>query len=309
MWMKTSSSTQAIKFVKVFILFIVALIICDYLLGNWLEYNYKNQKNGMFFRANYAIDSTRARFLVVGSSRANHNYDPHVFEKRLKISFYNCGRDAQGIIYSTAVLSAIIGRYRPEFIIIDVLPDEFTTSEVGKLGFLLPYHKRPVFRKYINYNGDFEEFKLWCGIYPYNSQLGALMLGRMNLNDRHNDEYQGYLPLHGDLTGEPRKVMEEKTAEINTAKYTVFKELLLELENRGIRSVVVMSPSYGKYVAGPTVRTCRQLTAGLKLSCFLNLSNTDDFNDPALFKDDYHLNHLGAEKFSEKIAELINAAR
>src|ERR1700744_3385387 len=138
--MDTQAKAAFKKFLKSFIIILVGLYLSDWIVGACLKYLYKHQTSGFQYRTSYSIDSTKADYVVLGSSRASHHYDPHVFEQKLNASFYNGGRDAQGIFYSCAVASAIINRYTPKCIIIDVRPGDFSGDDEGKLAPLLPYH-------------------------------------------------------------------------------------------------------------------------------------------------------------------------
>ena len=91
--------------------FLLILFILDFSIGNILRYLYFNQNAGLLYRTTYSLDSTNADFLIFGSSTANHHYDPYIFEKRLNMSVYNTGRDANTIFYNYAVFQSILKRY------------------------------------------------------------------------------------------------------------------------------------------------------------------------------------------------------
>lgn len=90
-------------FLKLVVLFTIVFIL-DYSIGNVLRYFYFKQESGLQYRTTYSIEKTRADVLIFGSSRANHHYNPIVFENRLKQSYYNVGRDGNFIFYHSAVL-------------------------------------------------------------------------------------------------------------------------------------------------------------------------------------------------------------
>lgn len=294
-------SSQVVRLLRIASLFLVCLFICDQGIGYGLDYLYDNQRSGMFYRANYVVSKCKDQYLVFGSSRANHHYDPHVFELKTNSTFYNCGRDAQGIIYSCAMISAVIQRYSPELILIDVVPDEFTTTEEGRLGFLLPYYKHSAVRPYIRFNGPYENIKLWSAIYPYNSQLGSLMQGISAA--REDQIYKGYLPLDGtmDMKVETNRAL--LSHHVDRAKVKVLERILLKLEEKKIHSLLVISPYYGKTLSGLTDNLCKKFAARFEYTKFVNFSN--GYFNHNLFKDNYHLNRLGAKQFSAELADTI----
>jgi len=95
-------------------IFIIILIISDFLIGKTLRYIYFNETSGLDYRTTFAIDSTKADIIVFGASRANHHYVPTIFQDSLKMTFYDVGRDGQSIFYHLAILKAILKRYTPK---------------------------------------------------------------------------------------------------------------------------------------------------------------------------------------------------
>ena len=78
------------RFLKTASIFILTLILIDLLAGALLKTLYFKQKyESLTYDINYADQDV----LVFGSSRALHHYVPSIFENKLHMSFYNCGRD------------------------------------------------------------------------------------------------------------------------------------------------------------------------------------------------------------------------
>ncbi len=276
------------------------LFLLDTLLGHSFDYLLSRQRSGMFYRANYIIKSCKEEVLVFGSSRASHHYNPDILGKRLDASFYNCGQDAQGLVYSCAMITAVVNRYKPKLVIIDINPTEFTTSEVGKLNILLPYHTNPVFQRFISYNGKSERLKLMSGIYPYNSQFGALLLGLDQ--KRELSVISGYLPLQGSYKGGPALIT-ERSADIKSIKIELLEEVLTMLENKDIPSLLVTSPVYGKVLNNVTDSICKSLANKYLHTSFISFCNNNKYSSRSLFKDNYHLNSSGAIVFSNELLE------
>lgn len=298
---------QLNKFIKVLIPFFLILFLADHLVGYMFEYNYNHQKQGVLYRVNYAIDSNKADCFVVGSSRATHHYDSGIISKATGYSFYNSGSEGRGVIYSAAVISASIHRYKPKLIIIDVRPNEFTTSGDEDLSSLLPYYKNKYVMPYINYDSDFQNVKLLSKIYPYNSLLTTMIAGRSNRVDANTFDKGGYIPMHGVIKNKEMIPYAGDKDKIDSGKVRFFTELLDHLEKEKIRSLIVMSPLYYKYTGSKTVDICNKTVSRLKYSKFVNFSGHPEFNDPAKFDDELHLNNYGATSFSSEIAGIISS--
>jgi hypothetical protein len=299
--MGQSGYTETGRFFKSLAVVLLLIAISDFVIGKGMKFLYQKQKSGLLYRTTYCIDSTRADYLVFGSSRANHHYDPQVFENALHASFYNCGRDAQGVLYSCAVISAVIERYSPKCIIIDIRPDEFTQSDEGTLATLLPYHRNNAIRPYLKYDGRFQDVKLISSIYPYNSLFTNLLVG---LKPNHEEDYKGYVPLYTlNGGGEMKTLTEKKQADSN--KVDAFYRLLSKLNERHIRTLLVVSPAHAKYVNPVTSKVCSVAAQSYPNTLFLNFVNKPDWQDNKYFSDDNHLNNKGAGLFSNVIAKII----
>ncbi len=281
------------------------IYVLDLGIGTSLKWLYDNQRAGYLYRSNFAVYSTKSNYLVVGSSRANHHYDSKIFEQELNDSFYNCGRDGQNIIYSCAMASAVIHRYKPKLIIIDVHPKEFTNKDEDVLSSLLPYHDDPVIRPYLKYYGRFENVKLVSHIYPYNSLLTSLIAGISPKKNRAED-YHGYIRLDGAVRN---KNMEEfkESGEIDTLKINAFRDLLVQLNRYQIPALVVISPLFENYQSTISANACANLCSQFGSVKFLNFAAIPAFKNAEYFKDQAHLNESGAKLFSEEIVKCIRS--
>lgn len=297
--------SEPIRFVRSLTGILLVIAVCDLLIGSGLRMLYERQRSGLLYRTTYSIDSTKADYLVFGSSRANHHYDPREFEPALGSSFYNCGRDAQGALFSSAVASAVISRYSPRCIIIDIRPDEFTRSDEGTLSTLLPYHRNPAIRPYLDFNGKFENVKLLSSIYPYNSLFTNLLVG---LKSEHEKDYNGYIELNTySTTDSIITISEPKGPE--TAKIRAFDDLMAVLNRRRIPTLLIISPVYAHNILSTTPATCAELEKKYPFVHYYNFTNDRDWLHREEFSnDDFHLNKTGAARFSRKVAELVRQA-
>ena len=292
------------KFIRSFLVVAGIIYLMDLSIGTGLKKMYQNQRSGYLYRSTYAIDSTTAGFLVIGSSRANHHYDSKIFEDELNAVFYNCGRDGQNVIYSCALSSAIIQRYKPKLIILDVLPNEFTTRDEDRLSSLLPYHDNEAIKSYLKYYGPFENIKLISQIYPYNSLLTSLLTGISEKNKKRSEDYHGYTKLEGTMPDAPLVEFSEP-GKVDSIKLKVFQDMLARLDLEGIPVLVVFSPMYFKYKPTTSAEICSRLCSQYKTIRFLNFASDSAFRESRFFKDNNHLNETGAKLFSEELVRNI----
>lgn len=66
-------------------IFAVLIYLMDFIVGSGMKKLYFTPKEGKFYDNTYAFDSTRADVLIVGSSKAAHNYVSQIIEDSLQL--------------------------------------------------------------------------------------------------------------------------------------------------------------------------------------------------------------------------------
>lgn len=293
------------RFFKKFIILVLALAILDSVIGEVFKHYYFKQSSGLLYRTTYSINDTRAQYLVFGSSRANHHYVSPLIEKKLNTTFYNCGRDGSGLMYSAAVISAVIDRYSPKYVIIDLNPDELCHSEEGQLAPLLPYYQNPAIRSYVNYNSKYEKYKLLSKMYIYNSLLTNVIVGNLPFNKSRLSDVDGYVALDKVMQYSKRGTYVE--GKIINSRVDLLNDILYKLNKKHISVAVVISPLYFSFNTDLTASTIQKICQKYKNTKFLNYENDQGYEDYKLYSDSYHLNQNGADKFSNDLCTRLAA--
>lgn len=204
---------------------LLVLIILDYTIGRTLRFFYFKETSGLHYRTTFSMDSTRADILIFGASRANHHYVPEVFEDSLKMSFYNTGRDGNGIFYQVAVLKSVLLRYTPRIIIFDYA-GSFMKEEkdYNRLSSILPYYKsHGEIREIVELKSPFEKIKLLSEVYPFNSQLLTIAIGNLEINKKRKPDNKGYVPLHKEWKGQIDTLYTDKHYTADSTKVSYFR--------------------------------------------------------------------------------------
>ena len=276
----------------------------DLSLGNLMRHLYFRQVSGVFYQSNHAFNETRAKALIFGSSRANHHYIPGILEDSLELSCFNAGRDGQGIFYSLALQRAILGRYKPELMILDLNLNEFLedSESYDRLSALLPYLKNhPEIKDIVRLKSRTESIRMISQVYPFNGTLLTLVANLPLFAGKTKKAPDGYLPLYGSMEGRnPGTGITGHPAD--PVKVKCFEEFLENAAENGIRLVVAVSPYYADFQDPLTPGFPEELC--LKYGAvFLDYSREKEFLDhPGLFADVFHLNDAGANRFTEKLA-------
>jgi hypothetical protein len=302
--MNDYSKNPYFYFLKRSILFLSILFVLDFSIGYALQYFYFTQESGLMYRTTYSIEKTNAELLVFGSSRANHHYDPTIFEKELNLSYYNVGRDGSFILYHYAVLEGVLKRYKPKMILLDISEKEFVKDKVSydRLACLLPYYKNhSEIQPIIELRGKYEKYKLLSSIYPYNSALFTIAIGNTEFNKKRKQDVKGYVALF-DQWKLPIETINNNKEELDSVKVNYYKKFILKCRTAGVKLNIIHSPRYYKLVSTDTSIEEAKSIAVTNHIPFYDLSNdTVYLNNPDLFSDTYHLNNKGAKIFSENI--------
>ena len=231
------------------LLFGFIVFVFDFPLGRLLRYYYFKQEVGRLARATYAIEKTDADILIFGSSRAYHQYIPTIFEERFEQSCYNTGTPGQFLIYNYATLKAILKRYTPKLIVLDVNSGDLALKKESydALSFLMPYYKdHKEIRPMVNLKDPFEGIKNTSSIYPFNSEIFMIAGGNLEYFKKRNVDMKGYKPL--DRTwSDSLETKYPKPYPIDTIKTSMYKYFIQDCKAAGIKLVIVFSPTYVYY--------------------------------------------------------------
>ena len=286
-------------------LFVAVLVTAlDFIIGHGLRHYYFTAQSGDEFRTTYAIDTTKAELLVFGSSRAKFHYVPSILQQRMHLSVYNVGRNAQGILFDTAVFKAISRRYSPQVVILEFDGDlEQREGEYGRLASLLPYYRdHPELRQIVQLRGPLEKVKHLSQIYPFNSMLVSIIGGNLALNKTRSADDRGYMEAKGEWNEPLMVVKEQPAAPIDPNKVAAFRDFLATARKSQAIVIVVNSPAYRRESDVGRRNLARDICQEFGVE-YLDFANNAEYLDHrAWFKDVNHLNKIGAAHFTEQIA-------
>lgn len=299
---------QLNKFLKKFSLLLVLVVASDFLLGNLLEYFYFRIKpSAPEFYTTYALNKAEEDIIVFGSSRAQHHYDPDPFEDNLHRTFYNTGKDGQGILYSFVVLKSILKRsQKSRIILLDINPDEFHSyqQDYDRLKELLPYyHSNNAVKEIVDLKGPFEKIKAYSYLYRYNSLFLTIVIHNLSVDSDFTEK--GFEPILDQVWQEElgNWWLEEQ---IDFTEVELFKKFLIEAQNANCEVYVVISPTYRKYRRQTqSIQIAEKICRDLNVPLFNYDQNPLFLNNRMLFVDPTHLNDDGAKLYSEIISSQL----
>ncbi len=287
---------------------IVLLILMDFTVGGLSAWLYHRSKYGIFHRQQYVLNESTDSIIILGSSRASHQYVSSIFTDSLGLSCYNAGSEGMCVYYHYAMLAAMIERgHCPKMVIYDVMnldtkvhPGPTFTLDAA-LDRLAPHY------------GDYrcidslfglkdwkEKLKLLSKTYRYNSKL----VQSIKCNFMPLPEDGGYEKVVGKLPDDVEFEKEDyEDCELDSLKIRYMRKMVqLALQNN-IKMVFVLSPYY-KY--GPS----KALDVAKEIATENHLDYVDCYNEPSLmkrelFRDVMHLNDDGAHVWSAYLAHIL----
>ncbi|MFA5973151.1 MAG: hypothetical protein WC780_12430 [Lentimicrobiaceae bacterium] len=288
--------------------FVLIVIILDFSIGTVLKHYYFKQYSGYEFRTMYAMEETTADLLIFGSSKANHQYYPAIFENRLKLTYYNVGRDGTSIFYSYAILKSILKRYSPKMIILDITREFGKNQEsYDRLSMLLPYYeKHPEIRSIIELKSKYEKLKLLSKIYPYNSLIFSIIAGNSEFNEERHRNINGYIPLFKELN--PKSLIHSTPLhyDLDSVKIKIYESFIKDCIKSNIKLYIVISPDYINLEYNDKANiVAEKIAQKYNVKCFDFYRDTSLVNHAKYFADNSHLNDNGAKVFSKLVVDKI----
>lgn len=288
------------------LVFVILLFASDRLAGGALRTLY-SQAGDKFERENYMRDKMIADVIIMGSSKAAHNYMPSIISDSLNMTVYNCGQRGNGIIYSYGRLATIYERYTPKIIIYDVIKsyDIEVNDNSRYLDFLKPDYGNNTTVDSIFYAIDKNsKYKMLLNCYQYNSTICDLLINSV-LKNRARFQKDGYFPFKGAKSDfVPSNNYEETVSneiiEIDSMKISYLEKLAKDKRNNCFL-VFTISPSY-KYVNPRDYSIVRDICNHYSIPILDYVNDTRFLGQYDLFFDGSHLNEKGAKIYSSIVA-------
>jgi hypothetical protein len=301
----TLNFDEIVKFIKKLFIFIVLMFIVDRCLGYQLDYFFNNKLHyGSFGIINRAIKD-RPDIVILGASRAHHNYIPKIITKDLNMSCYNLGLDGMNMLYHYSLLVHILSHYKPKFIIYDFLGTEIDKTWAGSSN----YDKlMPIIKNYddliqlIKFDDKYINIKLLSFLYSYNRKLHSLIKDSFIFAEDNN--FCGYIPLYG---ADVEKIMKnniiEKTSFANEDDFLelIFNYFITKLTKEKISFVLIFSPIWKNVNDEISPRLSKILKSNGVTLHIINKDYYQNLDNLDLYKDLTHLNANGAKIYSEII--------
>ena len=294
------------------LIFLLLLFVLDLGIGFILKKSYFKQKNSRFSKTTYILNDLSSDIIILGDSKAEHNYVPKILEDSLNLTCYNAGSDGQSIFYYKALQNGVLRRYTPKIFILDFGYEKlrYHPLDYERLSFLAPYYKtHQEIRSIIDLKSKMEKYKYLSRAYTFNSTL--LITSKAFINPKIYNN--GYNPLSSSMSGADleyfnrNKPDKEDQIIFDTTAVNYYKLFLSDAQKAGIKVYVFISPTYGNMDGNEkSISYLKNITLQ-EGAQFYNFSVAigSISSDYKLFADPGHLNNTGAIKYTQKVCEII----
>ncbi len=301
------------KEIKRILLTILALVVCVLLLdfGSGKVFDGLLDKlpseGERFAKSNFVVTKVHSDFLILGSSRAECNYNSRLIQDvKLGGAVFNCGVDGSLFYFQVAALNSILDRYTPKTIVWDLQIDELAVNKQPEnLGLLYPYYwKSDYIRHFLNEQEPDLKYKIWLNAYRYNA-TGSRILRSLRLPQ---SDKLGFL-AHS--SGAGFKIVDFfsidiKQEPLDDKKVQLLKETVARCKSSGVRLVLIHSPYFNEMKGeSSTTRKIKEICEEYEVE-FINDSQMPEFvGNHEYIYDALHLNEQGANLFTNMLIKQL----
>lgn len=268
----------------------------------------------------WAAIHSDADVIVVGHSRARHNYDTEILEACMGKSVFNIGENGQGIWYKRAAIDIILrerqrlGRTAPDLFIINVDARSLTYNRRKHEAVMsvAPFIDRsPVARDIVLGVSPVMRFLYVSKAFRFNSKL-LLMVGT---TAEREPAGSGFVPHSRVFDPSIEEDAEEGYArfdlEYDENIGDLLRETLRSIHESGSRAVLVTSPLWRRDgivdpMYTPYFERIQEMVDEFGFRrLHISIENTPIFQDPSLYMNATHLNRGGARLFTEILCDRL----
>ncbi len=311
------------KFILKIVVFIIPIIVLSYGMDVYLSINLR--KSNLFARQEYPIwnavleGNLNADILIHGSSRAWVHFDPEILEDTLQLSAYNLGVD--GHTFNMQQLRhqlALKYNKKPKMVIYSV---DATTLQKGNFfnsEQILPYMLWDKgFKAFTSNYSSYSYLDYNLPLLRYYGKTKAISTAFkmsfkfQNIEEQRVKGYQGQERIWNTDFEKAKKRMKNYEVVIDYDLKQRFDNYLKECKTNNIEVVLVYAPIYiegQEFIENiDVIKNTYATFAEAYNFKFFDFTNDDICYDKAYFYNARHMNKMGSELFTKKLATKIKS--
>lgn len=304
------------KFLYQILLFTLLVLVCAYGLDFFLSYRLRQNPNRMYAAWNQVYNDSICYDLVVnGSSRAWTQYNPLILDSILNLSSFNLGIDGSAInrqIIKYKKYCELHGN--PKYLIqnIDLGTMSYTMGYEREQFFSYFFYDRDLLNEYDQYE-NFSWGEKYVPCYRYLGYEDVMTEAIFHDNKKHFFEYlnKGYFCSDKEWDGSVLYAMDSVECAIDSNALSLFINFLQEETDNGVKIIFVYAPIYigarEKMVNEEEMFAMYDSIAEKFDIPILDYNDIPMCYDTTYFYNATHLNRIGAELFTTKLAHDIDS--
>lgn len=291
---------------------LILAIAFDWMISSGLKRTERNHFHTMNALMN---DSINADVIMLGSSRVEFGYNPYIIDTVLDCNSRNLGVSGQPFGVS-ALRWQLYNRHNDPPMLVIVNCDFLEIAKMMENGYereqYYPYLFDPLVQPYLK-NYGFTWVDKYIPMYRYHGEYKLMFIGlceHFNIyHDHKNNPYKGYFPSYEAYNGEALNGMIRNNGLKSQPSYQVVSlldSLLRNAVDDGSKVVFVQAPYYCKLRDNLDDHATRAVYDSLAMVYdipFLDYRDISICNDSTYFVDGCHLNYIGSEIFTLKLAK------
>lgn len=303
------------KFLTKTVILLCVLFVLNVILDYGITRFLNHSELHMYKPWNHIINDTlEADLLVMGSSRAQRQYDTRIMDSMLLLNTYNLGLRASHVNRQIVIYKVYrhYQRKKPSFLLVNF---DYWGNWVGsnyEREQFFPYLANPFVRRLVLKYEHFVMRELYLPMYRYYSQ-GLLSLMDKDDTARFSPKnwYNGYWGYSLGWDGEEIKNVEKIEFKTNASIVEDFDAFLSELQKDGVKVIFVSSPicamATKKLVNPSEFYEFRDRFSEKYNIPVLDYIDDAICNDTTYFSNATHLNRAGAELFTTKLCQDLDS--
>lgn len=304
------------KFFIVAIIFVVLLFVADRGIGLFFHHldqslvSYPIDYQTVYTHLAWEIDDD---VVIIGNSRARHQYDANRIQDSLNMTVVNAGKDGNQLLLQSSMIQNMLKRHTPKLIIWEADPYGLMHSddEIQRISDLNPfYDEDSLCRSLIQSRGWNERYKMLLYCYRNNGRLPGLL--EVKFWGKQDNGLNGYVPVKSSGYKYPTLHIQNFSNSSEQYREKLFAETIRKAKQQGCNVVIATTPQYKRTNLDKTIQYKRfAQICDLEGILWLNYNQDARFLcDSTYFKDVSHLNEKGVDKYMElfipKLKEYID---
>lgn len=300
-------SNSIFKLASYIIYVAVVIILLDFLLGFAISriiprMNHCEETSYLY----YTLNETDAQVVVVGSSKVMNDYNPEIMEPILQKSVSTVTAVNSGISFQYAVVDAILDRYKPDLLVLDIVEEYVFSKRNDWINTLSPFYgQNHAVTEVIDNESDWKEKQcMKSNLYRYNTILPRIII--RSIMSRNRSLTNGFKPREREYKNTIPDYSEQKPEDIIPYKRAYLDKIVKKAADKGVKLVFIVSPVFKERAVD--IQSNKYLQS---LSDSLDVPLITDYKFDAvterkdMFVDYLHLNVKGAIIYSEHIANQL----